>query len=75
MVVPPYISNLENYSSLSLFLASSGKYFAKPSLGESCCDFHFFNHRFTQSFETDLEIYGDGGGCFNFGNKHGTAKY
>lgn len=75
MIVPPYISNLEYDSSLSLFLTSCGKYYAKPSLGKNYYNFHFFNHRFTQGFETDLEIYGDGGECFNFGSKHGTAKY
>lgn len=75
VIIPPYISNVENDSSLDLLLTSCRKYLAKPSLGKSYYNFHFFHHRFTQGFEINLEIDGDGGVCFNSGSKHGSAKY
>lgn len=47
----------------------------QSSFDKNYYNFHFFNHRFTQDFEIDLDIYGDGGECFNFSSKLGTAKY
>lgn len=69
----PMFPNLENFSSLGLFVTSCGEYLSKPSLGKSYT-LHFFKHRCTQGFETDLEICSDGGECHNSGRKHDLAK-
>lgn len=61
-------SNLENCSSLGLFVTSCGKYIAKPFLGKRY-SMHFFKHRCKRGFETELEIYTDGGEYNNSSRK------
>lgn len=60
VIVPLYISNLKNCSSLGIliyilfvlfiFIASCGKYFAKSSLDKNYYNFNFFNHRIHTGF-------------------------
>jgi len=66
-------SNLENCSRFGLFETSCGGYLEKPSSGRSCT-LRFFKGRCSQGFETDLELYIDGGKCLHWGRKYDSAK-